>query len=228
MYYSREHLVRLRQLRDFAEQSGDADRLLTCDIVCYGVPSPRVFSDHINYLEKRYHCKIADYWHRPPQKGFQWGCENDLAVTDTGKDLCEKAWINVYRQLFYSGISKRDSCYSCRYASLNRTGDITIGDCRQAEQLVSDWNLTDGVSSVIINSEKGRILFDKTAERLRIKKVELKDIDQPPLHYPCERSRKRELFFDVLNREGYKAAVLSIKRKDFALRYWIKKKLLRR
>lgn len=143
-------------VRRYCARSKYANRLFTCDIVCYGVPSPMVFRSHVKNLENRYHSKIVNYWHRPSSRGFQWGCDNDLAVTNTGKELQGTAWINIYRQLFYWGISKRDCCYSCKYTSVERVGDITIADCRQAQTLVSDWELYDGASTAIVNSEKGK------------------------------------------------------------------------
>lgn len=215
-------------VKRYCAKSPNVDRLITCDIVCYGVPSPMVFSSHIKYLEKRYHCRIVDYLHRPSGRGFQWGCDNDLAITDTKKELRETAWINVYRQLFYSGISKRDCCCSCQYTSVERIGDITIADCRQAKSLVSDWDLYDGVSSIIVNSRSGKQLLEKSRAQLNIKRVEIEDIDQPPLHTPCEKSPKRKVFFETLGKSGYKKAVLKVYKKDFALRYYVKKKILKR
>ena len=215
-------------VKKYCARSRFADRLITCDIACYGVPSPEVFMGHVHYLGKRYHCKISDYWHRPASRGFQWGCENDLALTDTGRELYGTAWINAYRQLFYSGITKRDCCYSCKYTTIERVGDITIADCRQAKQLVPEWDLTDGVSSIIVSSEEGTNLLNKIREQIKIKAVDLQQIDQPPLNRPCQLSQKRDSFFDVFRKDGYRSAVLKVNKKDFALRYWVKKKLFNR
>ena len=33
--------------------------LVTCDFVCHGVPSPFIWRDYINYIEKKYN---FDYW----------------------------------------------------------------------------------------------------------------------------------------------------------------------
>ena len=212
-------------VKRYCENSQYAERLITCDIVCYGVPSPKVFESHISYLEKRYRCKITNYWHRPSYRGFQWGCDNDAALKNDGEKLYGTAWINAYRKLFYSGVSKRDCCYSCRYTSTKRVGDITIADCRQAKQLVPEWDLSDGISSVLVNTERGMRILEAAMNELRLKKVSVEEIDQPPLHTPCAISSKRDLFFETLRTRGYKNAVLTVNKRDFALRYWIKKKL---
>lgn len=212
-------------VKKYCARSKHINNLLTCDIICFGTPSPKVFDLHIKYLEKKYKKHIVDYQHRPAIRGFQWGCKNDLVLTKEGKELYETAWVNVYRQLFYSGVSKRDCCYKCKYTSLDRVGDITIGDCRQAQKLVPYWNLNNGVSSLIVSTEKGRNLLKRAESELNIKKVDVSDIDQPPLHEHCSLSPRRDLFFETLKSHGYKDAVFCVNKKDFAIRYWIKQKL---
>lgn len=199
--------------------------LITCDIACFGTPSPLVFKEHLSMIERRYHKKIADYQHRPSKYGFDFGVKNDLVVFDDGTEAYDDPWIKAYRQLFYMGVTKRECCYSCKYTSFNRVSDITIGDCRNAAALVPDWNIKNGVSTVLVNTPAGAGIFNAVSDKVKIVKTLPESITQPPFEHPSMPSKNRELFFSLLNKKGYKCAVKATLGKQFALKYRLKKVL---
>lgn len=199
--------------------------LITCDIACFGTPSPLVFKEHLSMIERRYHKKIADYQHRPSKYGFDFGVKNDLVVFDDGTEAYDDPWIKAYRQLFYMGVTKRECCYSCKYTSFNRVSDITIGDCRNAAALVPDWNIKNGVSTVLVNTPAGAGIFNAVSDKVKMVKTLPESITQPPFEHPSMPSKNRELFFSLLNKKGYKCAVKATLGKQFALKYRLKKVL---
>ncbi len=199
--------------------------LITCDIACFGTPSPLVFKEHLSMIERRYHKKIADYQHRPSKYGFDFGVKNDLVVFDDGTEAYDDPWIKAYRQLFYMGVTKRECCYSCKYTSFNRVSDITIGDCRNAAALVPDWNIKNGVSTVLVNTPAGAGIFNAVSDKVKMVKTLPESITQPPFEHPSMPSKNRELFFSLLNKKGYKCAVRATLGKHFALKYRLKKVL---
>ncbi len=203
------------------------EKLITCDIICFGTPSPSVFQQHIRFLEMRFG-KIKEYQCRPTKYGFKWGCDNDMAILENGTELKENGWLNIYRRLFYANIDKRMSCYSCIYTIPNRPGDFTIGDCSKASILVKNWNLYDGVSTFLVNTNKGERVFSQIKNSINYMKVDFRDIDQPPLHKPCGKALRRKEFFDVFEKKGYVAAIHKIYGRCFVLKYWIRHNLLRR
>ena len=199
--------------------------LITCDIACFGTPSPLAFKEHLSMIERRYHKKIADYQHRPSKYGFDFGVKNDLVVFDDGTEAYDDPWIKAYRQLFYMGVTKRECCYSCKYTSFNRVSDITIGDCRNAAALVPDWNIKNGVSTVLVNTPAGAGIFNAVSDKVKMVKTLPESITQPPFEHPSMPSKNRELFFSLLNKKGYKCAVKATLGKQFALKYRLKKVL---
>ncbi len=212
----------LKKYLSAAKCGGD---LITCDIACFGTPSPLAFKEHLSMIERRYHKKIADYQHRPSKYGFDFGVKNDLVVFDDGTEAYDDPWIKAYRQLFYMGVTKRECCYSCKYTSFNRVSDITIGDCRNAAALVPDWDIKNGVSTVLVNTPAGAEIFNAVSNKVKVIKTLPESITQPPFEHPSMPSKNRELFFSLLNKKGYKCAVRATLGKQFALKYRLKKVL---
>ena len=199
--------------------------LITCDIACFGTPSPLVFKEHLSMIERKYHKKITDYQHRPSKYGFDFGVKNDLVIFDDGTEVYDDPWIKAYRQLFYMNVTKRECCYNCKYTSFNRVSDITIGDCRNAAALVPDWDIKNGVSTVLVSTPAGADMFNAVSDKIKVMIVQPESITQPPFEHPSLPSKSRESFFALFNSKGYKHAVKATLGKHFALKHRLKKVL---
>ena len=102
--------------------------MITIDLVCYGVGSNSFFDDYLQSQEQKYRAKATDVIFRKKIYG-----NHDGFTTIKFKNS------KKYKRIFYQtefGIAfcnyliNRPSCYDCKYSSLNRTGDLTIGDYR--------------------------------------------------------------------------------------------------
>ena len=69
-------------------------------------------------------------------------------------------YVDPYYQVFLNGDAYRECCYRCKYASLERITDITIGDYWGIEEEHPSFFSSKGVSSVLINTKKGSELFN--------------------------------------------------------------------
>ena len=68
---------------------------------------------------------------------------------------------------YYSALIYKESCYSCHYATISRIGDITLGDYYGLDQKsVSKLWFNKEISILIINNEKGKILFEHAKKHL--------------------------------------------------------------
>lgn len=145
---------------------GKHEHLYTIDLVCHGVPKDEIFSSYINYLEKRYKAKIEDVSFRV--KGYRnfWSDSSYvLKILLTGKRSTRIVFIpkdkSAYFKLFLQRASYRESCYSCKYASLNKPADMTLGDFRPASEEYLEYNLQKNItySSIIVHTSKGIVLL---------------------------------------------------------------------
>ena len=148
------------------------DNLYTVDIVCHGVGSQAYFDKYLESARKRYG-DVHELCFR--SKEFAgWSCGNGAIVSvpvDGGKikQVPYRDFDNYYYAYFLSGDIYRKSCYICQYANTNRPGDFTLGDFWGVEGLHLPIDTAGGCSLVMINSEKGRVLFDTISD---LKKVE--------------------------------------------------------
>lgn len=81
--------------------------------------------------------------------------------------------LSPYYKHFLDGDAYRMCCYSCKYASTERCGDITIADYWGIERCHPDFFDTKGVSLVLVNSEKGKRFWQASGEDFKTQKSKL-------------------------------------------------------
>ena len=90
-----------------------------------------------------------------------------------------------FTYLFYQHIMFRHSCGVCHYANTKRPSDITIADYWGWEKTDPNINKDDkGVSLILVNTEKGREIFDAIKDRMTVIPAKLEDCMQPNLQHP--------------------------------------------
>lgn len=180
----------------------DKENLYTIDLICHGVPSPKFFKKYLEYKERKIGEKIIEFNFRSKEKRG-WGTQY-LLKTKT-KTKTNVLSLDKYGKHFMNGDCYRECCYQCEYANIRRTGDLTIGDFWGIEKSHPNFNSTKGVSSVLINTEKGRILFEKIKKLADIQEATLEEIliKQNNLIKPTFRPENRDIFYKNLNETDF-------------------------
>lgn len=87
----------------------------------------------------------------------------DACLADEEKRISGKIKKKVgyyYEFPFYNAFKKytilRKSCYQCKYVGSERYSDITLADFWGIEKINHKYNVNDGVSMLIVNTEIGR------------------------------------------------------------------------
>ncbi|MBD5233355.1 MAG: 4Fe-4S dicluster domain-containing protein [Bacteroidales bacterium] len=138
--------------------------LLTVDIICHGVNSPMVWKDYLNYLQKTNNSKLVAYNFRDKSHG--WERKNgtpNLRVAmqfDNGKKINQRSVFNLFHYWFGKHYILNETCLDCRYRTLHRFSDITIGDFWGVQNVLSGTDTTKGVSAVIINTSAGKNILE--------------------------------------------------------------------
>ena len=178
-------------------KNDNTDNLLTCDLICHGVPSPKLYKSHLEHLSERCGKKITDFNFR--DKSYTgWHGHMETCTDDAGVQVAE----NVYANIFYTDACLRESCYSCQYANTERVADITIGDFWGVDKVFSDMDDNKGISLVLVNSERGRIFWKEFIKKADVEKrtAKIEKCLQRNLQIPTPRSKKTEEFWnDYLN-----------------------------
>ena len=133
----------------------DHEKLITADIVCHGVPSPYVYKKYLSEIRKDRSIVRLDF--RDKEK-WGWGTATSLFFSD-GTAYYNDCYKDPYWRSFLSGLSTRKSCGSCRFASIHRTGDLTIGDFWGVFELDKSCDDGKGTSLLLVNSTKGKRVF---------------------------------------------------------------------
>jgi len=186
----------------------DKDKLITCDIVCHGVPSPQFFKDYKENLENKYGSKIDTI-------NFRY--KNGINTTNmkiklkNGEEYLENSAKDSYYRLFYKNYILRESCFSCPFTNLERNSDITIGDFWGIEKSIKDFDDKNGVSLVIINSQKGKELFEDIKLHFEIIKSDTENCLQPNLISPSKKPNEYDKFWEDYLKKGYKHVVKKYK-----------------
>lgn len=174
------------------------EKLILVDIVCHGVPSPYIWRDYLNYLEKKQGAKIIEVNFRDKQK-FGWASHYESYKFPQNTIITTK-----FTYLFFSHLMSRESCGKCHYANTIRPSDITIGDFWGWEKTDPEFNKDNkGCSLIFINTIKGRTIFNLIKQDLNIIPTQLSNSLQPNLQHPSTTNPKRILFEQNYKKKGF-------------------------
>lgn len=174
----------------------DYDNLLCIDLVCHGVGSPGVFKKYIEHLETKYGSEVKSFSFR--NKKVKMGRMLEyIVVIELANGMIIEHEKDLYNNAFLQALILRPSCGSCRFANINRVGDITIADFKKKYELLPEAKELDNFSTIIINSEKGKKVFKKLQKNMKIYSVDLNDIirTNPPLRVASKMNNNKEDFF---------------------------------
>lgn len=185
----------------------DWPNLYTIDLLCHGVPSGKFLREH---LQRAYGLDNID--RISMRRGEAWAVCLDIYLKN-GKVIKQGGKKSVFMDAFLNDIILRDSCYNCKFASLPRQGDITIGDLWNVKTLALGLPFEKKCSVVLVNNEKGNKLWTNATES---SSGVWKDISDTPLtqlnkniYAPnAKRSGKIDILMDKYQKLPFEEALL--------------------
>lgn len=197
----------------------DYDTLYTVDLLCHGVPSPRLFQEHLtNSFGGSADVEAVEFRSR---EGWSTLFQVKLKNGEVKTSYNDKS---VYMKSFLQDINLRTSCFQCQYSKLPRQGDITLGDLWAAGSLNLSFEYRKGVSVVLLNNSKGEVLFQNVLSNSEHKfwtqKISGEDVENPcnvnllnsnifnPSASNSDIARRRKFFSDCSDK-GFESAVYS-------------------
>lgn len=176
------------------------DNLYAIDIICHGVPSQQLLYKCIKEQEVRHKSKLKEMIFR--DKKYGWRHQEISMVFENDKNYHSPIWEDEFYRLFTGNYILRDSCYSCRYSNMNRVGDITIGDFWNINNVDETFEDFLGVSSVLVNTEKGEYLFNQILNKFDGFECSLEDVKQQNLVRPSLKPEDYDSFQNDLKEKG--------------------------
>ena len=167
--------------------------LLTMDFICHGVPSPSIWKSYLKEtspkLDRIKYISFRD-------KTFGWKKFSlHIQNLNQAKSILEPLNRNLYMKGFLQDLYLRPSCYDCSSKNYTSGSDITVGDFWGIQNEVPEIDDDKGISCILVNTNKGKIIIDKL--NLYYKQMELSQIDKynPALIRSVDKPVKRADFY---------------------------------
>jgi len=152
----------------------DYENLITCDFVCRGVNSQKVWVKYIDWLEKKYGSKVIKI--KAKDKTTGWHRFSMRVDFENGKSYVQ----DRYHDPFFVGyldtsLFTMPACITCEFKGFPQKSDITLADFWGIEKIDPSMDQDLGTSLIMINSEKGRKYFDSVEQNLVIKQFSMEE-----------------------------------------------------
>ena len=169
------------------------ENLLCIDLICHGVPSPEVWQRYKKEIANGKEIERVSF--RNKNQGIS-PITIDYYLSD-GNVIKESYADSVYMKGFIQNLYVRPSCFECKFKGTKRCSDLTLGDFWAVKEYYPDFDNGNGVSAVIVHSEKGRNWIEKIKSDVHILEVTTKEVAcwNENLLVPAEMNQNRAEFF---------------------------------
>lgn len=136
----------------------DERGLVTCDLICHGVPSPGFWRRELEWQNSKGRLINRE---RIMFRGSSFSKRTVYSLYC--RDLpnkCIPHERDPYYFAFISNASLRECCYQCRFAQDRRVGDLTVGDCA-SYNLHLDFHPYEPVSCLVANTPLGGAFLER-------------------------------------------------------------------
>lgn len=184
-------------LKSFLQK--DYKNLYTQDLICHGVPSPKVWRKYMEFRRKKDSNEPIEINFRNKDNGWKrFNIKFDYQTTEYKNSLDKDIYMNV----FLKDVCLRDSCYDCNFKKFNRNSDITLADFWGINNINPNFDDDKGTSLVIINSVKGTDLFEKIKNQIIYEETRLEEAIKynSAMIKSVSQNKSREDFFKDLDK----------------------------
>lgn len=197
-------------LKSFLQK--DYKNLLTIDLICYGVPSPLIWKRYLESILEKYKDSVPDLkitraFFRGKKESWEKYNFSLYASSEYLNREFEIAYDlprnNKFLQCFFNRTAHRNSCFSCQFKSLKSESDITVGDFWGIKDVLPDFYDQNGVSAVLVNSEKGKFFFEQISDiKSIITTYDSAIKNNTMIEHSASEPIERKVFFDKINKKN--------------------------
>lgn len=155
----------------YLQQINRRENFILIDLFCHGCPSMFLWNKYLqDIIMKNNLDEIKKIEFRSKIKGWH---EFIVTIRDkNGKIFISENELSPFFRLFFSDKILNKSCYNCKLRSTLEYTDIRIGDYWGKKYDLD----SEGVSAVVLVTNKGKDMFDKIKEKIHIEGATLTDI----------------------------------------------------
>ena len=199
-------------LKNFLKQP--YENLLTVEVVCHGVVSPKVFKAYKQLREKDNGSKTERIEFR--NKKFGWKIFSVVLSFANKKLYSKKLSDDPYMRGFLRNLYLRPACHECQFSTIPRVSDIALGDFWGVYGINKDLDDDKGTSVVLAQTNKGKDFFESCKDELVVHDAKLSDAIKvnSAIVKSALPDKRRESFFRDFNKMPYEKVEKKYMRKD--------------
>lgn len=185
------------------------NRLYCIDVICKGVPSPKLWGAYKQEKSKKGTIKEIHF----REKTYGFSSTTMSLYYENGKKYHKGHEADEMLHFFVDELSSRPSCYKCNFKGKERISDFTIGDCWKVEQMIPNMVDDKGTTLLIVHSNKGLELLKRMdnihKEQIELEKALVLNGGNKKSMYliSAEPNEKRAEFYKDFNELEYKELV---------------------
>lgn len=203
------------------------ENLITVDFICHGVPSPGIFKEYVEWINKNNEVETVMFRNKMKHSGekletpWKFGRYNCAILYKNGKREVNTLKSRVFLNLFTSNNCLRSNCYSCRYTCEEKPADITVSDFWGIEEAHPEFADNYGVSAIMVHTENGKCFLEGSSDLLVMNScIEKISKKQGMLRSPAKKGEQYDDFWALYKKNGF----ISIAKKygDYGIIGWLR------
>ena len=174
--------------------------LITCDVICRGVPSPGLFRDYVEWMGGK--SKISNILFRKKYKSYYSSFMTVHYIT--GKTIRRDKHGDPMLKLFFNDLCSRPSCYECMFKTVDRVSDFTMFDSWHGFRYANGFK-SYGTTGIIAHTAKGTDFIAKLSRQHKCISANYLDLlreDGCMMTQSVERNVNRDKFFNDYYSKG--------------------------
>lgn len=185
------------------------NNLITVDLICHGVPSPKVWQTYIDYRAGKENNGIRPVRINMRSKVSGWSRYS--AEFDYGEGNITRIQNNqdVFIKAFIGNICLRSSCSECKAKGVERCTDFTLGDYWGIWNQHPEFDDNKGTSIVFVHTEQGKKLLEQLWEQIEYLQIDVPEAyeENPSLVIPSKEHENRREFLEKVTAENFERMV---------------------
>ncbi len=182
----------------------EMNKLLCVDLICHGTPERKYWEAYKKWLETKGKGRLIQFLfrtHIPGKSPY-----TAVAEFSNGRKMIGTLETAVFNRLFLRHYILSEGCFACRFASLERQGDLTIGDFWGIDQVMPEFGRKFSVSEILVNTDKGLAVAQWICENTEYQMEKCIGMDfvkyQNNLQRPAEKPADFEQFSQDFQKKG--------------------------
>lgn len=145
----------------------------------------------MRYLERKSGGKMTEFYFRDKRNKDNG---HTCAYVADGREQTHSLYGDVYCRMYFADYIIRPSCHVCRYCTVDRDSDFTIGDFWGMEKVRPDMEDGMGTSVVILHTKEAREIWEELKGDLDWFPCREAEALQPRLKSPTKAAGGRKRF----------------------------------